>query len=280
MFWTRSSTPRGRSGSCAVDAVDQQFGIAEDRVQRRAQLVAHIGEELRFVLAGERQLLALVGDLAEQARILDRQYRLAGQGLHQPHRLRREFARPLAAAATSPRECARRRPTARSAPSESRRRGSTSRSGLLGRSREIGDLHRRAARDRLAHRGLGLGDPQIAHRARRAPRPSRPPRPGGRRAPPGCSGRSRRHPPRSARPSGSGSSTAPRRRSSVELTACPTSFSTFNSSTERPSSAVRARNSLNSRAFSIAITAWSAKVVTRCDLLFGERLDPLARQRR
>ena len=107
----------------AVDAVDQQLGIAEDRVQRRAQLVAHIGEELRFVLAGERQLLALVGDLAEQARVLDRQYRLAGQGLHQPHRLRREFARPLAASGSWPRGCARRRPTARSAPSESRRRG-------------------------------------------------------------------------------------------------------------------------------------------------------------
>jgi len=52
------------------------------------------------------------------------------------------------------------------------------------------------------------------------------------------------------------------RRSSVELTACPTSLSICSASTERPSSAVRARNSLNSRAFSIAMTAWSAKVVT------------------
>ena len=49
-------------------------------------------------------------------------------------------------------------------------------------------------------------------------------------------------------------------RSSVELTALPTSPSAFSSSTDRPSSAVRACSSLNSRVFSIAITAWSAKV--------------------
>src|SRR6516164_5311116 len=76
-----------------VDAVDEQFGITEDRVQRRSQLVAHIGEELGFVLTGERQLLALIGNLAEQPRVLDRQYRLARQGLHQSHGLRGEFTR-------------------------------------------------------------------------------------------------------------------------------------------------------------------------------------------
>ncbi len=43
------------------------------------------------MLAGERQLLALVGDLAEQPCVLDRQYRLARQGLHQLHRFRRKF---------------------------------------------------------------------------------------------------------------------------------------------------------------------------------------------
>src|SRR5215467_9575112 len=48
--------------------------------------------------------------------------------------------------------------------------------------------------------------------------------------------------------------------SSVELTACPTSPSAVNSSTERVSSAVRSRNSLRSRAFSMAIAAWSANV--------------------
>src|SRR5438552_7165736 len=79
----------------AVNAVDEQLRIAEDRVQRGPELVAHIGEELRFVLAGERELLALVGDLAEHPRVLDRQYRLAGDSLHHPDRLRREFARLL-----------------------------------------------------------------------------------------------------------------------------------------------------------------------------------------
>src|SRR5258708_39048787 len=74
-----------------IDAIDEQLRITEDRVQRGPQLVAHIGEELRFVLTGERQLLALVGDLAEEACILDRQYRLAGESLHQPPRLGREF---------------------------------------------------------------------------------------------------------------------------------------------------------------------------------------------
>ena len=44
-------------------------------------------------------------------------------------------------------------------------------------------------------------------------------------------------------------------RSSVELTACPTSPSAFSSSTDCVSSVVRASSSLNSRTFSIAITA-------------------------
>ena len=35
----------------AVDAVEDQLGVAEDGVERRAQLVAHVGEELRLVLA-------------------------------------------------------------------------------------------------------------------------------------------------------------------------------------------------------------------------------------
>ena len=37
-------------------------------------------------------------------------------------------------------------------------------------------------------------------------------------------------------------------------------------------SSVRARTSSNSRTFSIAITAWSAKVVNQRDLFFGEWL--------
>src|SRR6478672_7533074 len=41
-------------------------------------------------------------------------------------------------------------------------------------------------------------------------------------------------------------------------------------------SSVRWRNSLSRRAFSIAITAWSANVVVSFDLLVGKRTDILA----
>ena len=51
-------------------------------------------------------------------------------------------------------------------------------------------------------------------------------------------------------------------RSSEELTAWLTCPSAFSSATERDSSAVRACTSSNSRVFSMAITAWSAKVST------------------
>ena len=44
-------------------------------------------------------------------------------------------------------------------------------------------------------------------------------------------------------------------RSSVELTACPTSPSALSSPTDRVSCVVRASSSLNSRTFSIAMTA-------------------------
>jgi hypothetical protein len=47
---------------------------AQDGVERGAQLVAHVSEELRFVLARLRELAALLPDLAEQARVLDRQH--------------------------------------------------------------------------------------------------------------------------------------------------------------------------------------------------------------
>ena len=52
-------------GRLAVDVVHDEFGIAEDGVHRRAQFVAHIGEELRLVLARFRELPALVLDFVE-----------------------------------------------------------------------------------------------------------------------------------------------------------------------------------------------------------------------
>ena len=58
----------------------QHLGDADDGVERRAQLVAHVGEELRLVLACLRELAALVLDLVEQPHVLDRDYRLIGEG--------------------------------------------------------------------------------------------------------------------------------------------------------------------------------------------------------
>ena len=59
-------------------------------------------------------------------------------------------------------------------------------------------------------------------------------------------------------------------RSTSEVAVCCSSAS--------DSSRVRACTSSNSRTFSIAITAWSAKVVDQLDLLVGERLNAAARQ--
>ncbi len=81
----------------AVDVVEDQLGVAEDGVERRAQLVAHVGEELRLVLARDLELPALLVDLAEQARVLDRQHRLRGEGLQQVDGALGELAGRLAA---------------------------------------------------------------------------------------------------------------------------------------------------------------------------------------
>ena len=77
----------------AEHALGQHFREADDRVERRAQLVRHVGQELALVLARHLELPALVLDLAEQPRILDGQRRLRGEGLEQLDHLRRELAR-------------------------------------------------------------------------------------------------------------------------------------------------------------------------------------------
>ena len=64
----------------AIDAVYDQLIVAEDGVERGAQLVAHVGEELRLVLARLGELAALVLDLVEQPHVLDRDHRLVGEG--------------------------------------------------------------------------------------------------------------------------------------------------------------------------------------------------------
>ena len=45
--------------------------------------MAHIGKELRLVLACLRELSALVLDFIEQTHVLDRDHRLIGKGCHQ-----------------------------------------------------------------------------------------------------------------------------------------------------------------------------------------------------
>jgi hypothetical protein len=76
-----------------VSAVRHQFGIAQDGVERRAQLVAHIGEELRFMLARLFKLPALVLDLVEQPRILDGQRRLRRKSLDEIDSILRKYSR-------------------------------------------------------------------------------------------------------------------------------------------------------------------------------------------
>ena len=74
---------------------DHHLGEPDDGIERRAQLVAHAGEELRLVLARQFELAALLLHFREQIRVLDRQHRLCGEGLQQIDRARWEI-RPAA----------------------------------------------------------------------------------------------------------------------------------------------------------------------------------------
>jgi hypothetical protein len=62
---------------------DHHLGQADDGVERRAQLVAHAGEELRLVLARLFELTALVLDFVEEPHVLDGDHRLVGESLDQ-----------------------------------------------------------------------------------------------------------------------------------------------------------------------------------------------------
>ena len=66
-------------------------------MQRLAQVVARGGQKVRLVLVGDFKLAALVLDLREQSRILDRKHRLSSKCLEQVDGTRREFARRFAA---------------------------------------------------------------------------------------------------------------------------------------------------------------------------------------
>ena len=86
----------GALGKFAVKPVAQQLGIAQNGVERRSELMAHIGEEARFMLARKGELAALFLDPAEQPRIAHGEHRLMREGLHQAHLARRERTRPAA----------------------------------------------------------------------------------------------------------------------------------------------------------------------------------------
>ena len=58
----------------------QHLAHADDGVERGAQLVAHIGEKLRLVLARIRELPALFLDFVEKSDVLDRDCGLVGEG--------------------------------------------------------------------------------------------------------------------------------------------------------------------------------------------------------
>ena len=63
-----------------VEAFLHELGVAEDGGERRPQLVAHVGDELRLVLARDLELAAFLGDLLEQPRVLDGDHGLVGEG--------------------------------------------------------------------------------------------------------------------------------------------------------------------------------------------------------
>jgi hypothetical protein len=75
----------------------QHLGDADDGIERGSQLMAHVGEELRFVLTRFGKLPALLLDLVEEPCILDRQDRLRAEGLQEIDRALGKFARLLAA---------------------------------------------------------------------------------------------------------------------------------------------------------------------------------------
>src|SRR5215472_8924089 len=75
----------------AISAVGHQFGITQNSVKRRAQLMAHVSQELRLVLACNLKLPTLVLDFVKQSHVLDCNRRLIGEGRDQFDLLVREW---------------------------------------------------------------------------------------------------------------------------------------------------------------------------------------------
>src|SRR5262249_32014334 len=59
---------------------DHHSGQPDDGIERRAQLVAHAGDELRLVLGRPCELATLVLDFVEKPHVLDRDRRLGREG--------------------------------------------------------------------------------------------------------------------------------------------------------------------------------------------------------
>src|SRR5262249_57336961 len=78
----------------SVEALLDQLGITENRRQWSSELMAHVGNELRLVLAGDLDLAALLLNFVEHPRVLNRQHGLCSKSLQQLYRLLGKFARP------------------------------------------------------------------------------------------------------------------------------------------------------------------------------------------
>ena len=106
----------------AEQPVEEDLGEADDRVERRPELVRHAREELGLVPTGDLQLGPLGVELAEEACIDDGQPRLVGERPEQLGRLGVEAAARLLPDHEGPDQPVARGPTARRAVSASRRR--------------------------------------------------------------------------------------------------------------------------------------------------------------
>src|ERR1043166_8094664 len=76
----------------AKKSLSQNLRKPNNSIERCAQLVRNVGEELRLVAVGGFKLPALVFDLAKQPRILNRQGGLRGECLQWVDNFRRKTA--------------------------------------------------------------------------------------------------------------------------------------------------------------------------------------------
>src|SRR5205809_5457642 len=75
----------------------QYFRKSDDRIQRRAELMRHVGQELRLVLVRDLELSSFVLDFAEESRVLDGDDCLVRESLQQCDVLLGERADRIAA---------------------------------------------------------------------------------------------------------------------------------------------------------------------------------------